>query len=148
MLGAWAGALLLFGGVLVRTVFVTVPQPEVAGELVGRILGPLQLAGAGAGVILATLGGALRRGALVVVLPLLLSGACLVNHYGVSPAVARIELADPAADPDAGVRFARLHRLSVVLFSTVAGGVLLLGVAHGLQELREGRREAPSPRSR
>jgi len=143
VLGAWLGALLLFGGVFVRVVFQTVPDPEVAGHLVGRMLGPLQLAGAVAGLLVAALGGALRRGALVVVLPLLLSGAALVNHFSISPAVARIQLTDPQAGPDAGLRFSHLHRLSVLLFSTVAGGAVVLVLLHGIREAKEEARRSP-----
>jgi hypothetical protein len=146
VLGAWLGALLLFGGVFVRVVFQTVPDPDVAGHLVGRMLGPLQLAGAAAGLLLAALGGALRRGVLAVVLPLLLSGAALLNHFSVSPAVARIRLTDPAAGPDVGLRFSRLHHLSVLLFSTVAVGAVLLALLHGLREAREETHEE-APRS-
>lgn len=137
-LGGWIGALLLCGGVVVGAAFELVPDPGVAAALVGRVLGPVQLAGIGLGLGLAALGGALGRGGLAVALPILLAALCAANHFGVSPAVAAIDLADPAAGPDAGLRFARLHRLSVGLFVAVAVGTLLLAALHAARELRQG----------
>ena len=136
-LGGWIGALLLCGGVVVGAAFELVPDPGVAATLVGRVLGPLQVAGVGIGLGLAALGGTLGRGRLAVALPVLLAALCAANHFGVSPAVAAIDLADPAAGPDAGLRFARLHRLSVALFVGVAVGTLLLAALHAARELRE-----------
>jgi len=132
--------MLLFGAVVARAAFEVIPSPEVAGHLVGRILGPLQLGGAGIGVALAALGGALHRGRLAVILPLLLAALCLVNHFGVSPAVAEIRLAriaESGSDPGLAERFARLHFLSVSLFMTTAAGALALAVIHGLAEAGE-----------
>jgi hypothetical protein len=139
LLGAWLGAMALFGAVLARVVFEVVPSLETAGLLVGRVLGPLQLGGAVAGVALSALGGALGRRRIAVVLPLLLSAVCLVNHFGVSPAVAAIHLEDPSAGPGAAARFAMLHRLSVGLFSLTVVGVLGLAALHAAWELREER---------
>jgi sirohydrochlorin ferrochelatase len=132
--------MLLFGAVVARAAFEVIPSPEVAGHLVGHVLGPLQLAGAGAGVALAALGGSLHRGRIAVILPLLLAVACLVNHFGVSPAVAEIRLAriaDSGSDPGLAQRFARLHFLSVSLFMVTAAGALALAVVHALAEARE-----------
>jgi len=139
-LGAWLGAMLLFGAVVARAAFAVIPSPEVAGHLVGRVLGPLQLGGAGIGIALAALGGALQRGRVAVVLPLLLAAVCLVNHFGVTPAVAEIRLArlgDAGTDPGLAERFARLHLLSVSLFMLTASGAIALAVVHGLAEARE-----------
>jgi hypothetical protein len=142
LLGGWTGALLLFGAVVTRVAFAALPEPALAGHVVGGVLAPLQLAGIGAGLALAALGGWLRRGRLAVALPLLLAAVCAVNHFGVSPAVAAIDLADPASGPGAGARFASLHELSVVLFTTTAVGVLLLAALHARAELRA---EPPRP---
>lgn len=135
-LGAWIGAMLFFGTVVARAAFAVIPSPDVAGHLVGRVLGPLQLAGAGAGVSLSVLAGALRRGRLAVTLPLLLSAVCLVNHFGVTPAVAEIRLAGAGSDPTVAQRFARLHLLSVSLFLATAGGAVALAVIHAVAEAR------------
>jgi len=142
-LGGWLGALLLCGAVVVRAAFEVVPDARLAGHLVGRVLGPLQLAGIGLGVALAALGGWLRRGRLAVALPLLLAAFCAANHFGVAPAVAAIDLADPASGANAGARFACLHQLSVGLFMATALGVLALATRHAAIELREEGPGAP-----
>ena len=66
ILGAWLGALGLFGAVVARAAFRVLPSSELAGAMVGATLGPLQLAGAVAGGLLAVLGALLGRGALAV----------------------------------------------------------------------------------
>lgn len=137
LLGGWIGALVLCGGVVARAAFEVVPQPAVAAHLVGRVLGPLQLAGIVLGVGLAVLGGALRRGWLAVALPLALAVCCALNQFGVMPAVASIDLTDPAAAVGSGARFARLHRVSVGLFLATLAGAILLSALHVARELRE-----------
>jgi hypothetical protein len=77
-----------------------------------------------------------------VILPLGLAALCAANHFGIAPAVAAIDLADPASGADAGARFARLHQLSVGLFMATGLGALLLAALHAAIELRE---EDPSP---
>jgi hypothetical protein len=143
LLGGWLGALLLFGMVVARVAFVAVPDAALAGHLVGRVLGPLQIAGMGIGLTLAALGGMLGRGPIAIALPLLLAALCAANHFGVSPAVAAIHLTDPAAGPDAGARFARLHQLSVALFTATVAGALALLALHAAAELRVARRADP-----
>jgi sirohydrochlorin ferrochelatase len=140
-LGAWLGAMLFFGAVVARATFEVIPSADLAGQLVGRVLAPLQLGGAAVGIALSALGGALGRGRVAVLLPLLLALVCLVNHFGVTPAVAEIRLgrlADAGADPGMAQRFARLHLLSVSLFMVTASGAVLLAVVHALAEAREG----------
>lgn len=137
LLGGWIGAMLLFGAVVARAAFVAVPDPGIAAHLIGRVLGPLQLSGIGLALVLSALGGSLERGRAVVVLPLLLGVLCAVNHFGVSPAVAAIDIADPALAATAGTRFARLHQLSVWLFGATAVGALALAALHARRELRQ-----------
>lgn len=141
-LGGWLGALLLCGAVVVRVAFEVVPDSEIAGRLVGRVLGPLQLTGMGLGVLLAALGGWLRRGWPTVLLPLALAGLCAANQLWVAPAVAAIDLTDPATGAEAAARFARFHQLSVWLYMATSLGALGLAVLHGAAELRE---ERPAP---
>lgn len=136
-LGGWIGALLLCVGVVIRAAFELVPQPVAAAHVVGRVLGSLQLTGMALGVGLAALGGTLRRGRLVVALPLLLAILCAVNQFGVMPAVAAIDLTDPAAGPGAGARFALLHRASVSLFTATLVGAIALAALHAVRELGE-----------
>lgn len=137
LLGAWLGGLALFG-LLARAAFSVGASPEVAGHVVGRVLGPLELAGAAAGLALALLGAALGRGGLAVGVPLLLAALCLVSHFGVSPRLAEIRLGSPDAPEDAGQRFARLHQLSVALYAATVLGVSALALIHGRREAREG----------
>jgi hypothetical protein len=142
LLGGWIGAMLLFGAVVARAAFVAVPDPGIAGQLIGRVLGPLQLSGIGLALALSALGGALERGRTAVLLPLLLGALCAINHFAVSPAVAAIDLADPGLVSTAAAHFALLHRLSVWLFGATAIGALALAAVHARRELRQ---DAPSP---
>lgn len=126
----------MFGAVVARSAFAAIPDSAMAAGLIGRVLGPLQLTGIAVALVLSALGGVLGRGRAAVVLPLLLGGLCAINHFGVSPAVAAIDLADPALAATAGVRFARLHQLSVWLFGATAIGALILAGVHVNRELR------------
>lgn len=128
---------MLFGAVVARAAFVAVPDPGIAAHLIGRVLGPLQLSGIVLSLAISALGGLLGRGRAVVAFPLLLGVLCAVNHFGVSPAVAAIDLADPALAGSAGARFAVLHRLSVWLFGATAVGALALAALHTRHELRQ-----------
>lgn len=142
-LGAWLGTIALFSATA-RAAFRVVPNPEIAGQLVGELLHPLLAFGAVSGVALAGLAARLRRGAFTIVLPLVLTTACLVNQFGVTRAVAEIRLTDPGLAPEMAARFAALHRLSVWLFIGVGVGVLILAAAHVRAELREARGSAPT----
>lgn len=143
-LGGWIGALLLCGGVVVPAAFGSGIDPAAAGNLVGRVLGRLHVAGIVLGLTLAALGGALGRGRFAAGLAIALAACSAVNHFVVSPAVAAIDLTDPAAGAaGAGARFASLHRLSVALFLSVAVGTLGLAALHAAQELREDRPGRP-----
>ena len=129
--------MLLFGAVVARAAFVAVPDPGIAGQLIGRVLGPLQLWGIGLSLALSALGGALGRGRIAILLPLLLGALCAINHFAVSPAVAAIDLTDPDLVSTAAARFALLHRLSVWLFGATAIGALALTAVHARRELRQ-----------
>lgn len=139
ILGAWLGLMLYFGAAVAPAAFRVLPSPEVAGDLVGQILGPVQLFGAAAGLVLAALGIALGSGRLATGLPLLLAVLCLLNHFGVSPAVAEIQFSD--LQPGDAERFSRLHQLSVGIFSVVGVGLLVLVGLHAGRALPTGRRE-------
>jgi hypothetical protein len=141
-LGVWLGAMGLFGA-MTRVAFEVVPTPDVAGNLVSRLLGPVLLIGATLGAAIAVLGAALGRGWLAIVVPLLLSIACLVNQFGVSRAVAEIQLTDPGLAPGLAARFATLHHLSVLLFTGTGLGALVLAAIHGRIEAREAQGIGP-----
>jgi hypothetical protein len=142
-LGAWIGAMALFGS-LTRVAFEVVPQPEVAGQLVGRLLGPLLTIGGVSGIGLAALAATLGRGVAAVIVPLVLAIACLINRFGVAGAVAEIRLTDPGLGPELATRFATLHRLSVVLFMGTLFGAVLLAAIHAGIEVRRARGLRPS----
>jgi hypothetical protein len=142
-LGAWIGAMALFG-FMTRVAFAVVPAPEIAGHLVGRLLEPLLVIGAASGVGIAALGAALGRGRLAVVVPLVLAIACLVNEFGVSRAIAEIHVTDPGLGPELARRFATFHRLSVVLFMGTLFGALALAALHAAIEARRARGLRPS----
>jgi hypothetical protein len=142
-LGVLIGAMGFFGA-LTRVVFEVVPQPEIAGLLVRRLLDPTLSIATGSGVGLAILGSALRRGRLAVVLPLLISITCIINQVGVSRAVAEIELNDPGLAPDMAARFGTLHQLSVWLFIAAGLIAVLLAGIHARFEAEHARGIAPS----
>jgi len=142
-LGIWIGAMGLFGA-MTRVAFEVVPNPEIAGHLVSRLLQPLLATGAVLGAGLAVLGAALGRGRLAVLFPLLLSITCLVNQFGVSRAVAEIHLTDPGLAPGLAARFATLHQLSVWLFIGTGLGALVLAAIHARIDVSESQRNSPS----
>lgn len=147
LLWLWLGVLIGtmgFFGALTRVVFEVVPQPEIAGLLVRRTLGPTLAIGSVSGLALAALGAALRRGWVVVALPLVISIACIVNQFGVSRAVAEIQLNDPALAPGMAARFGMLHQLSVWLFMTAAAIAVLMAAIHLWIETGRARGIAPS----
>jgi hypothetical protein len=131
-------------GMVTRVAFEVVPDPETAGHLVRRLLDPILMAGTASGLGLSLLAGSLRRGRVAIVLPLVLATACLINQFGVSPAVAEIQLTDPGLPPELAARFAALHRLSVWLFVGTGVGAVALAVTHGLAEARQARELRPA----
>jgi len=132
-----------FFGATTSIAFRLIPDPAVAGSLVGALLNPLLAIGALSGVGLSILAMRLGRGPVTIVLPLVLAAACLVNQFGVSRAVAEIPLTDPGLSPELASRFATLHRLSVWLFSGTGLGAVALAAFHAIAEARETRGRRP-----
>lgn len=137
-LGAWVGSMALFGA-MTRAAFRVVPDPANAGGLVRELLHPMLALSALSGIGLALIAVRLRSGRFTIGLPLVLATASLINQFGVSPAVAEIQLTDPNLVPELAARFAALHRLSVWLFVGTGIGVVVLAVAHALSEIRQAR---------
>jgi hypothetical protein len=125
-----------FFGAVARSAFRVIPDTAIAGDLVGSLLGPVLVAGALSGLGLSALAVRLGRGRFTIVLPLVLSAACLLNQFGVSPAVAEIRLNDPGLAPALAARFSALHQLSVWLFVGTGVGLVALAVAHAIAEAR------------
>lgn len=130
-------------GATTRIAFRVVGDPRTAGDLVSALLGPMLGLGAASGIGLSVIAAVLRRGRFTIVLPVVLAAASLINQFGVSPAVAEIELTDPGLVPELAARFAALHRLSVWLFMGVGLGAVLLAVVHAFAERREARQLRP-----
>jgi len=141
-LGAWIGAMALFGA-MTRAAFRVVGDPATAGALVGELLHPMLALSAVSGVGLALIAARLQRGRFTIGLSLVLATASLINQFGVSPAVAEIQLTDPNLVPELAARFAALHRLSVWLFVGTGVGAAVLAFAHGLAEIRQARELRP-----
>jgi len=143
LLGGWIGALLLFSIVVAPTAFQVLPNPELAGRLVGPVLRSLNLYGALAGLALAALAWQLGRGAWLVALPLALAALSLVSQFGITAEIERIRPLAFGAAPDAAAlaRFGRLHGLSVLLFGITGIAALVLAWFHARAEV--GSRRAP-----
>ncbi len=138
LLGSWVGGWLLFGIVVAPIAFAALTEPGAAGRLVGPVLTVLHLYGASAGIALALLAWALGRGALLVALPLLMSGLCLVSQFGVTPQIAEIRdrVFGSGGDVETAASFGRLHSLSLAIFSSVGFGALALIALHAHAESR------------
>jgi hypothetical protein len=135
-LGGWVGSWAFFALVIARLAFRVLPSTEIAGHLVAPALTTLHWYGAVAGVVLAGLAGVLGRGRLLVILPLVLTGACLISQLGVTPQMAGLhDLAfGPDGNLDAIARYHRLHGVSMSIFSGVLVGAIALVVLHVRRE--------------
>jgi hypothetical protein len=144
LLGGWLGAWLLFALVVAPTAFHVLPSVEAAGELVGPVLRALHLYGVGAGLAVAALGAALRRGRLAAGLAVSLALVCGFSQFVVSGAIVQVlpSALGPGSLPDAAARFSHLHRLSVALYSLVGVGVATLVVLHSRADARDTRKRS------
>jgi len=135
-LGGWVGSWALFALVIARLAFRVLPSPEIAGHLIGPTLEVLHWYGAAAGTALAALAVLLRRGRVLVALPLTLAVACLVSQLGVTPRMEALhDLAfGPAGNVEAAARYRHLHGISMAIFSAVLVGAIGLIVLHVRRE--------------
>jgi hypothetical protein len=136
LLGTWIGSWLCFALVVAPTAFRVLPSTHVAGTLVAPVLDALHLYGVAAGVALAALAAALGRGRLRVVLPLVMTAACLYTQFGVSAEMAEIRdrVFGPQGSEELAARFNELHRVSMTIFSAVLMGALALLGLHAASE--------------
>jgi hypothetical protein len=141
LLGGWIGSWLLFALVVAPTAFRVLPSTAVAGTLVAPVLDALHLYGVAAGLALAALALALRRGTLRVALPLAMAAACLYSQFGVSAELAEIrdQVFSPEGNELTAARFAHLHRLSMGIYSAVLLSALALLGLHVVDETPTGR---------
>ncbi len=130
-LGGWVGAWTCFSLLVAPVAFRVLPG-ELAGKLVGPVLGSLHLAGAAAALVVAVATAWLGRGPRLAGLALLLGAGSLANEWIVT---ARITALRPLAfGPDgnaaAAAAFYRLHTVSMVVFGAVLLGAIALMVLH------------------
>ena len=135
-LGGWIGSWAFFALVIARLAFRVLPSPEVAGHLVRPVLNTLHWYGAGAGIALAVLAAAMRRGRLLVALPLVLTLACLATQLGVTPRMEAIhDLAfGPGGNVEAAAEYRRLHGVSMAIFTAVLLGAIGLVPLHARRD--------------
>ncbi len=136
LLGGWVGSWAAFGLVVAPTVFREIP--DVAGRLIGPVLGALHLYGGAAGLLLALVGMGLSRSRLLVGLPLVMGLVCLISHFGVSGAIAeaRDGAFGPAGTEAAASRFRQLHQISMGLYLAVSAAAVLLVGLHARADAR------------
>ena len=138
LLGGWIGAWFLFAFGVSRVAFQVLPSTELAGQVVGPLLGGLHLYGAAAGVTLALIALALGRGPLLAGLPIALAALCMYSELGITGEIDSIR--SQAFGPDATLaateRFGQLHRRSLVVFGVVGLGAIALLVGHARRDSR------------
>jgi uncharacterized protein DUF4149 len=141
-LGGWVGSWALFALVIARLAFRVLPSPEIAGHLVAPTLDVLHWYGVAAGTVLAALALVLRRGRMLVAVPLVLAAACLVSQLGVTPRMEALhDLAfGPAGNIEAATRYRHLHGTSMAIFSAVLSGAIGLVVLHVRREHQQADR--------
>jgi hypothetical protein len=138
LLGGWVGAWIFFGVVVSRVAFSVLPSTEMAGSLIGPVLGSLQWYGAGAGVVLMLLTLAMGRGIGLALVPLAMGMACLFSHIVVTAEIAELrDLAfGPEGNTEAAARFNLLHRVSMGVFIAVGAVSLVLLWLHARADSR------------
>ena len=138
VLGGWIGASSYFALVVALAVFRVLPSSEMAGQVVDAVYTPLQLYGVGAGLVLAAVAWALRRGPWLIVHPIVLSTLCFTSHFGIT---ARLDELREGAFGDApqaaaSADFWTLHGASMGIHSAVLLGAVWLLVLHVRADLR------------
>ncbi len=138
LLGSWIGSWVTFGALVAPTAFRALPSTELAGQVVGPVISALHGYGAAAGLLLALLAWSLRRGALLVAIPLAAAAACAWSELVVTPQIAALRplMVGPEGTPEFAARFAHLHRISVVIFLSVGVSTLVMLAAHVLADAR------------
>ncbi len=141
ILGLWLGAMVFFSFVVAPAAFAVLPLPQLAGALVSRTLGILEIIGIALGalliVILVFSKERVGRAFLFELITLaLMTVSILVSHFAVSRRLHAMrmqfgEISLLAASDPARVAFDRLHQYSVWLmtFNILAAIVLILFLA-------------------
>ncbi len=135
-LGGWIGAWIFFSLGVSVVAFRALPSAELAGQVVGPLLGFLHLYGAAAGALLAVLALVMGRGPWLAGLPILLAALCIYSELGITEEIAAIrpQAFGENATIEATERFGVLHRRSIGVFAVVGLGAIGLAVAHARRD--------------
>jgi len=136
ILGLWLGAMAFFSFVVAPSAFAVLQQQQLAGALVSRTLGALEIIGIIAGALLIAILFISRerdRAFLYELIALaLMTASMLVSHFVVSRRMHELrmrlgEIAQLAANDPARVEFDRLHQYSVWLMGfDILGAIALI----------------------
>jgi hypothetical protein len=136
ILGLWLGAMAFFSFVVAPSAFAVLQQQQLAGALVSRTLGALEIIGMIAGALLIAILFISRerdRAFLYELIALaLMTVSMLVSHFVVSRRMHELrmslgEIAQLAANDPARVEFDRLHQYSVWLMGfDILGAIALI----------------------
>jgi hypothetical protein len=136
ILGLWLGAMAFFSFVVAPSAFAVLQQQQLAGALVSRTLGALEIIGMIAGALLIAILFISRerdRAFLYELIALaLMTASMLVSHFVVSRRMHELrmslgEIAQLAANDPARVEFDRLHQYSVWLMGfDILGAIALI----------------------
>src|SRR5262249_1822272 len=136
ILGLWLGAMAFFSFVVAPAAFAVLPQQQLAGALVSRTLGALEIGGAVIGALLIAillLSRERDKAFLYELIALaLMTASMLVSHFVVSDRLHQMrvslgEIAQLAANDPARVGFGRLHQYSVWLMGfDILGAIALI----------------------
>ena len=136
ILGLWLGAMAFFSFVVAPSAFAVLKQQQLAGALVSRTLGALEIIGMIAGALLIAILFISRerdRAFLYELIALaLMTVSMLVSHFVVSRRMHDLrmslgEIAQVAANDPARVEFDRLHQYSVWLMGfDILGAIALI----------------------
>lgn len=146
-LGGWIGAWLFFAFGVSIVAFRALPSTELAGQIVGPLLGGLHLYGAGAGALLAAIALGMGRGPLLAGFPILLAALCIYSELGITGEIDAIrpQAFGDAATLEATERFGVLHRRSLGIFGAVGIGAIGLAIAHARRDTVSLRGQSTSP---
>jgi len=136
ILGLWLGAMAFFSFVVAPSAFAVLKQQQLAGALVSRTLGALEIIGMIAGALLIAILFISRerdRAFLYELIALaLMTVSMLVSHFVVSRRMHELrmslgEIAQLAANAPARIEFDRLHQYSVWLMGfDILGAIALI----------------------
>jgi hypothetical protein len=136
ILGLWLGAMAFFSFVVAPSAFAALRQQQLAGALVSRTLGALEIIGIIIGALLIAILIFSRerdRAFLYELIALaLMTVSMLVSHFAVSRRLHELrvslgEIAQLAANDPARVEFDRLHQYSVWLMGfNILGAIALI----------------------